>query len=70
MKLNASKIKTTTVSRPSTMHSQSTPLIINGPVLKESDDLDILRVAFASKMTFDKPVRSVSRAVSQSLKVY
>ena len=36
-------------------------------VLKESDDLDILGVTFDSKMTFEKHLRSVSRAASQIL---
>ena len=42
MKLNASKTKTMIVSRSRTMPPQSPPLTIDGTVLKESDDLDIL----------------------------
>ena len=53
MKLNASKTKTMIVSRSLTMHPQSPPLTIGGTVLKESDDLVILRVTFDSKMTFE-----------------
>ena len=49
------------------MHPQSPPLTIGGTVLKESDDLVILRVTFDSKMNFDKHLRSVSRAASQRL---
>ena len=49
------------------MHPQSRPLTIGGTVLKESDDLDILGVTFDSKMTFEKHLRSVSRAASQRL---
>ena len=45
--------------------SPSPPLTIGGTVLKESDDLDILIVTFNSKMTFEKHVRSVSRAAPQ-----
>ena len=41
MKLNSSKTKTMIVS-------QSPPLTIDGTVLKESDDLDILGVTFDS----------------------
>ena len=67
MKLNASKTKTMIVSRSRTMHLQSPPLTIDGTVLKESDDLDILRVTFDSKLTFEKHLRSVSRAASQRL---
>ena len=52
MKLNASKTKTMIVSRSRSMHPQSPPLIIDGTVLKESDDLDILGVTFDSKLTF------------------
>ena len=51
MKLNASKIKTMIVARSCTMHPQLLPLTIGGIVLKESDDLVILRVTFDSKMT-------------------
>ena len=67
MKLNASKTKTMIVSWSHTMHPQSPPLIIGGPVLKESDDLVILGVTFDSMMTFEKHLCSVSRAASESL---
>ena len=67
MKLNASKTKTTIVSRSRTMHPQSPPLTIGGTVLKESVDLVILGVTFDSKMTFEKHLRSVSRAATQRL---
>ena len=49
------------------MHPQSPPLTIGGTILKESDDLVILGVTFDSKMTFEKHLRSVSRAASQRL---
>ena len=49
------------------MQYQSPPLTIGRTVLKESDDLVILGVTFDSKMTFEKLLRSVSRAASQSL---
>ena len=62
MKLNASKTKTMVVSRSRTVHPQSAPLTISGTVLKESDDLVILGVTFDSNMTFEKHLRSVSRA--------
>ena len=67
MKLNASNTKTMIVSRSRTMQPQSPPLTIDGTVLKESDDLDILGVKFDSKLTFEKHLRSVSRAASQRL---
>ena len=67
MKLNASKTKTMIVSRSCIMHPQSPALAIGRTVLKESDDLVILRVAFDSKLTFEKHLRSVSRAASQRL---
>ena len=67
MKLNASKTKIMIVSRSRTMHPQSPPLIIVGTLLKESDDLVILGVKFDLKMTFEKHLRSVSRAASQRL---
>ena len=47
------------------MHPKSPPLTIGRTVLKESDDLVILRETFDSKMTFEKHLRSVSRAASQ-----
>ena len=65
--MNASKTKTTIVARSSTMHPQSPPLTIGGTVLRESDDLVILGVTFDSKMTFEKHLRSVSRAASQRI---
>ena len=67
MKLNASKTKTMIVSRSRTMHLQSPRLTIGGTVLKKSNDLVILGVTFDSKMTFEKHLRSVSRAASQRL---
>ena len=67
MKLNASKTKTMIASRSGTMHPQSPPLTIGGTVLKESDSFVSLGVAFDSKMTFEKHLRSVSRAASQRL---
>ena len=65
MKLDASKTMTTVVSRSRTMHPQSPALTIGGTVLNESDDLVILEVTFDSKVTFEKYLRSVSRAASQ-----
>ena len=65
--MNASKTKTIIVSRSHTMHPQSQPLTIGGTVLKESDDLIIFGVTFDSNMTFEKHLRSVSRAASQRL---
>ena len=67
MKLNASKTKTTTVSRSHTIQPQSPGLTIGGIVLKESDDLVILGVTFDSKMTLERHLCSVSRAASQRL---
>ena len=70
MKLNASKTKTMIVSRSRTMHPQPPPLTIDGTVPKESNDLDILGVTFDSKLTFEKHLRSVSRAASQRPKTW
>ena len=67
MKLNASKTKTMIVSSSRTMHPQSPALTIGRTVLKESDHLVIFGVTFDSKMTFEKHLRSVSRAASQRL---
>ena len=50
MKLNASKTKTTIVSRSRTVHPQLTPLILDGTALKESADLVILGVTFDAKI--------------------
>ena len=49
------------------MHPQSPALTIGGTVLMESDDLVILGLTLDSKMTFEKHLRSVSRAASQRL---
>ena len=65
--IHASKTKTMIVSRSCTMHPQSSPLTIGGTVLKKSNDLVILGVICDSKMTFEKHLRSVSRAASQRL---
>ena len=67
MKLNASKTKTMIVSRSRTMHPLSRALTIGSTVQKESDDLVILRVTSAYKITFEKHLRSISRADSQRL---
>ena len=52
--MNASKTKTTIVSRSGRIYPKSPPLTIGGTVLKESDDPVILGVTFDSKMTFEK----------------
>ena len=66
MKLNARKTKTMMVSKSRTMYPQSPLFNIGGTVLKESDDLFILGSKMIdSKMTFEKHLRSVSRAASQ-----
>ena len=49
------------------MHPQPPSLTIDGTVLKESDNLDMLGVTFDSKLTFVKHLRSVSRPASQRL---
>ena len=49
------------------MHLQPPPLTIDGTVLKESVDLDILGVTFDSKLTFEKHLRLVSRAALKDL---
>ena len=67
MKLNASKTKTMIVSRSRTVHPQLTPLTLDGTVLKESSDLVILGVKFDAKMTFEKPLLSVSSAAAERL---
>ena len=66
MKLNASKTKTTIVSRSRTVHPQLTPLTLDGTVLKESADLS-LGVTFDAKMTFGRHLRSVSSAAAQRI---
>ena len=49
------------------MYPQSPALTIGGTVLKESDVFVKLGVTFVSKMTFEKLLRSVSRAASKRL---
>ena len=65
--IECEKVKTMIVSRSRTIHPQSPALTIGRTVLKESDDLVILGVAFDSKMIFEKHLHSVSRAASQRL---
>ena len=67
MKLNTSKTKTMIVSRLRTVHSQLTPLTVDGTVLKESAGLVILGVTFDAEITFEKHLRSVSSAAAQRL---
>ena len=67
IKMNGSKTKTMIVSKSRTMHPQSPPLTIGGTVLNESDDLVILGVTFDSKMTFEKPLRSVREQLLKDL---
>ena len=67
MKLNASKVKTMIVSRSCAVHSQLTPLTLDGTVLGESADLVRLGVTFDVKMTFEKHLRYVSCAAAQRL---
>ena len=67
MKLNAGKTKTMIVSRSRTVNPPSPSLTLDGTVLNESEDLEILGVSLDSKMTFEKHLRSVSRSVSQRL---
>ena len=55
------------VSRSRTLHPQSPVLIIGETVLKEFEDHVILGVTFDSKMSFEKHLRSVSRAASERL---
>ena len=57
-------------SRSFTMHTKSLPLTAGGTLLKESDDLDILRVIFDSRMTSEKHLRSISRAASERLGIF
>ena len=70
--MNASTTKTIIVFRSRTMHPQSYTLTIGVTVLKESDVLVILGVSFYCKMTksFEKHLRSVSRAASQRLGIF
>ena len=49
------------------MHPKSPAFTIGGIMLKESNALVILGVKFDSMMTFEKHLRSVSKAASQRL---
>ena len=64
---NGRKTKTMIVSRSCNCIFSHPHYNIGGTVLKESNDLVILGVTFDSKMTFEKHLRSVSRAASQRL---
>ena len=67
MKLNESNTKIMTVYRSGSIHPKSTPLTLNRTVPNESADLVILGVTFDAKMTFEKHLRSASRAAAQSV---
>ena len=68
LKLNESMTKTLIIFRSETMHSESPSLTtIGGTVLKESNDPDIFRVTFDSKMTLEKHLRSVSEQLLKNL---
>ena len=67
VKFNESKTKTMIVSGSRTIHPQSISMTLNETEVKESGDLVILRVTFGAKMTFEKHLRSVSRAAAQWL---
>ena len=67
MKFYASKIKTMIVSGSCTIHPQSTPMSLDGTLLEVSGDLVLFGVTFDAKMTFEKHLFCVSRAVAQRL---
>ena len=50
-----------------TVHPQLTSLTLDGTVLEESADLVILGVTFDAMITFERHLRSVSRAAAQRL---
>ena len=50
------------VSRSRTIHPNSTPLTLDGTVLKESADLVIFGVKFDAMMNFEKHLRSRAAA--------
>ena len=54
------------VSGACTTHPQSTPLTLDGTILKESAEL-MLWVTFGAEMTFEKHLCLVSRAAAQRL---
>ena len=66
IKLNVSKTKTMIVYRSCTMHPQSPPLTVGGTVLKESDDLLILRVTFDSQIIRESSSLSFKSSFSKS----
>ena len=51
------------VPRSRTMHPQSFPLTIDGTLLNESDDLDILGVTFVFKLTFEQHLEEVMASI-------
>ena len=69
MKPNVSKTKTMIVSRLSKVHPLLTPLTLDGTLLKESTDPDILAGTFDAKMTFEKHLRCVASVAAQRLDI-
>ena len=64
--MNAIEIKTMTVFRLRTIHSQSPGLILGGVAKKESEDLQKSEVTFDSMTTFEKNLCTASRGASVS----
>ena len=67
MKLTASTIGYDSLKVSHNASPSHPSLTIGGTVLKESNDLVMLGVTFNSSMTFEKHLRSVSRAAFQRL---
>ena len=60
------KTKTMTVSRSSTIYTQSTIKTLDRTVPKECADVVILGVTFDAKITFEKHFRSFQRCCSEA----
>ena len=56
-----------TAYRSRTIHPLSILLTLESTVLKDSDDIVMLGAFFFAKMTFEKHLRSVSRAAAEML---
>ena len=67
MKLNVGKTKTMVVSRSRSLNPPSPALSVDGVLFKGLAYLEILGLTFDSKLTFETPLRSVARSVSQKI---
>ena len=66
VRLNPNKTKALVISRSRTVSSPQGDLVLYGVSIHASPNLDILRVKFDGKLTFEDHVRDIVSRVSQN----